>query len=115
MENSNNVGDFKLKEKLLQLLVLDLYVLCKVSMYIGQGEYRRQKYKYKMYCPLTDTVNGEFYTTDVYTSIGHAKVAKFGQFGGNEPRIDEIVKIYLPAEIDFRVSNPEFYKPKINA
>lgn len=101
-------------EKVNALLELGFYVICKVSVYIGNGEFRRQKYKYKVYSPIFSVTltgeKGQAFTTDIFASIGRASVAAFGLYLGTQPRIDAIMRVLTPEQIDFKVTNPEFYK-----
>lgn len=54
--------------------------IVKCKHYIGNGNYRGDKYKYKLITPFTDGNN--IFSTDIYTGIQKTKKASYGIYNG---------------------------------
>lgn len=67
-------------------------LLCKIEHYIGNGEYRKNKYKYLILTPYYNSRG--FFRTDAFSSKEGLENAELGIFRGDSPRLIEEPKLY---------------------
>ncbi len=78
-------------------------VIVEVELYRGNGKWKLDKYRYKMFVPVFDK-HGGIYSTDVFETIKGAHDGEYGIYHATRQNVTKLISYSTPADL-----SPERY------